>query len=256
MHAAIIIPFRDRGVDPLRKANLDRVLNHYSQSGYPIIIADDGRSGGEQFNRSCAYNKGTAQTDADVLAYIESDTLISYEQLDEAVADAAKQPGVVIPFIWQKKLSAADSELVRAGRKQPQDCTPEPHPYGEKSNYGCANVLSRQTLEAVGQWDEGFDGHGHDDNAMFHAFKMCAGAPRWVHGPAYHLYHLDFDPDTAPDQAHLSQEDINAQSRNYRRLVLYRSARNADEIRLLTSGYKPDSRWGRGNWRHRWIGVS
>lgn len=253
---AIILPFRDRGTDPLRQANFKRVHDHYSGAGFLIIIADDGREGDQQFCRSAAYNRGTAATDAQVIAYIEADTIISYQQLYEAVDLAAAKPGLVIPFTFQKKLSATDSLLVCAGLKQPQDCTPEPHPYGENSNYGCVNVLSRQTLDAVGQWDETFDGHGHDDNAMFHAFKMCAGPPRWVHGPAYHLYHLDFDPDTAPDQSYLSEEDKAAQARNYRRLVLYRNAKTADEIRRLATGYKPDSRWGPKDWRHRWIGVA
>lgn len=153
---AIVIPYRDRGVDSLRKNNLDHVLNYWAKFGCPVVVAGDGREGDAQFNRSAAYNRGSAATDADILAYIESDTLIPYKQVDAAIEHAATRPGLVIPFTHQKKLTAEDSVLVRGGLKEAADCVPAPHPYGETTNYGCANVLSRRTLEAVGQWDEVF----------------------------------------------------------------------------------------------------
>jgi hypothetical protein len=252
---AIIIPFRDRGTDPLRKENLDRCLDWWARFGCPVIVAGDGREGDAQFNRSAAYNLGTARTDADMLVYVESDTLIPYEQIDKAIEMATKRPGMVVPFTHQKKLSKTDSMLVRGGLKDPQDCVPDPHPYGETTNYGCCNVLSRRTLQAIGQWDPAFEGHGHDDNAMYHAFDLVAKPVRWVDGNSYHLYHLDFDPDTTRDRSYLSDEDIAAQDRNRRRLELYRCAKTPQEIRLLTSGEATDvwirQHWGRLNWRIR-----
>lgn len=252
---AVIIPYRDRGVDPLRGQNLHYVLNYWGNLGFHIVVCDDGRRGDEQFNRSAAYNRGTAMTTADILIYVEADTLVPLDQIREAISKAESRPGLVVPFTHQKKLSDTDSMLVRSGMKQPEDCVPTQHPYGETTNYGCANVLSRKTLEAVGKWDEQFDGHGHDDNAMYHAFQVVARPVRWTEGPAYHLCHRDMDPDTSPDRALLTDEDVAAQERNRRRLELYRAAKTPEEIRLLTSGVPTDEwlkkYWGKLNWRIR-----
>ena len=236
MNVSIIIPVRDRGKDPLRPANLKRCLKWWEDFGSPVIVSDDGNSGDTQFNRSKSYNRGASKTDAEILVFVESDTLVPYSQLAESIEMAAARPGMIVPFTHQKKLTPDDSVLVRELLKEPQECIPARHPYGEKTNYGCANVLSRETLHLVGQWDEVFKGHGHDDNAMYHAFDMVAKPVRWVDGPCYHLYHLDFDPDTAPDKAHLSQEDVDAQERNRRRLEIYRKATTPEQIRKLTAG--------------------
>jgi hypothetical protein len=252
---AIIIPFRDRGKDPCRPQNLERCLQWWRGLDLEVRVVDDGRDGDAQFNRSAAYNRGAAQVDADILIYVESDTLVPYSQIHQAVQLAASKAGMVVPFTYQKKLSSTDSMLVRASEKDPTDCIPEPHPYGENSNNGCANVLSRHTLELAGRWDETFDGHGHDDTAMVDAFSVAAGKTRWVDGPAYHLYHLDFDPDTTKDRSYLSDEDIAAQERNRRRLELYRAAKTVEEIRLLTSGQHTEEwlrdNWGKLNWKLR-----
>lgn len=248
MTAAIIIPFRDRGIDPLRRANLLRVLEHWYGFEVDARVVDDDREGDAAFCRHRAYNKGTAATDADVLVYIESDILIPHQQIRDAITLAVEQPGLVVPFSLQHKLSPTDSLLVRADLKDPADCVPEPHPYGEGTNFGCANVISRQTLNMVGQWDEVMEGHGYDDVAMLIAFRLCAGLVRRVDGPAYHLYHKDVDPDTSPDRAHLTDEDVTAQSRNQQRMLMYRGAHTPEQIRQLTAGGKPDGRWG---WRSR-----
>jgi hypothetical protein len=156
MTTAIIIPFRDRGVDPLRFLNLKRVLEHWDGFGVDVHVVSDGRAGSAQFNRSAANNRGAAFTDADVLVYTESDILVDYQQIREAITLAGDELGMVVPFTHQKKLTSTDSVLVRSHLKEAVDCVPDHHPYGETTNYGCVNVISRATLAAVGQWDETF----------------------------------------------------------------------------------------------------
>lgn len=245
MTAAVIIPFRDRGVDPLRQANLDRVVQHWKESEFPVIVADDGRTGGRHFNRSAAYNRGTAQTDADVFIYAESDIMVDFQQIREAIEVATVGPGMVIPFTEQRKLTEDDSVLVRSYLKDPQDCVPgQVIPTGLNGiNHGCCNVISRATLKLVGQWDEKFEGHGHDDTAMLIAFDRCAGNIRWVQGVAYHLYHLEFDP-TLSNGSHITAGDAQAQARNLQRLNQYRKQQTAEGIRWLTAG-------GGTDWRTR-----
>lgn len=236
---AIIIPFRDRGVDPLRAANLERVIHHWSLFDGEVIIADDGRSGAAQFNRSAAYNRGAARTEADMLVYAEADMLIHYDQIDKAVRLAGEKPGLVVPFTHQKKLSPSDSERVRALKISPPSCTPMPHPFGETNNYGCINVLSRATLQSIGRWDEQFEGNAHDDCAMWQAFTVAAGPTRWVDGPAYHLFHFES----------VRPQDKAATQRNYRRMQIYCQAKTPEQVRHLTAGGKSLSR----NWRGKLI---
>lgn len=229
--SAVIIPFRSRGTDPLREANLARVLEHWA--GYtknPLVIGD-GRGGDAQFNRSAAYNKGIRRRRAaEVLIFTESDMLLDYAQIDQAVELAAETPGLVVPFTQYRYLTPEDSAKVRAHEAEPADCTPESTMDNGKS-IGAVNVVSRQTLNLIGQWDEGFEGNWYDDNAAQRAFELCAGPTRWVDGPAHHLYHL---PGWKGD--HLTDEDKAATARNKTRYELYRQAQTPERIRELTAG--------------------
>lgn len=231
MSTAIVIPFRDRGIDPLRKANLEYVFGYWEafDDGVEVHVVDDGRVGSDHFNRSAAYNRGSRVTTADILVYVESDTLVPYQQVREAITMAQTRPGLVIPFMLQRKLTEYDSELVRCGSKEPKDCEPETIYSG---NNGCANVVSRDTLNVIGQWDEQFEGHGYDDIAMFLAFEAAIGTTRWVDGVAYHMYHINVNP-CAP-MAPTTDEDMEAHLRNLTRMQLYREAQTAEEIRRLT----------------------
>lgn len=226
MTAAVIIPFRDRGRDPLRQANLDRILEHWQ--GWDLHIVDDGRNGDQQFNRHAAYNKGAQQTTADVLVYAESDMLIDHNQIHQAI-QAAETPGLVVPFTERHELSPDSSELVREHKIHPSQgradvIKPKPR------RIGAINVISRHTLTLIGQWDEQFEGSWWDDRSMHIAFDKCAGPTRWIDGPSYHLYHL---PGYEGD--HLTREDRAATARNHQRWRSYRRATTPEQIRELTT---------------------
>ena len=225
---AVIIPWRDRGLDPLRKANLVRVLDHWRDFDAEVFVSDDGRADDAQFNRSSAYNYGVEMTDADVLIFTESDLLISHEQVDRAIAMAAAAPGMVIPFSWFMALSDEDSVRVRAYEVDPVDCQKFPVK-GHRGSIGAAGVVSRETYDLVGGYDERFEGAWYDDDAMKIAFDIAAGPTRWVEGSAYHLHHL-----SGGRGEHLTPADRAATVRNRQRLSLYRQARSPQQIRSLT----------------------
>lgn len=230
---AVVIPFRDRGHDPLRAANLVRVLEHWDTYWYEhahLYIVDDGRTGTRPFNRSAAYNRGRRLAgSAEVIVFAESDMLIDTEQIREAVDQAVSVPGLVVPFTQYHYLSEADSRHVRAGAN-PSQCAPESTMTNGRA-IGAINVVSSTTLDAIGQWDESFEGSWYDDNAMKIAFEKCAGPTRWITGPAHHLYHL---PGWTGD--HLTDIDRAATRANRRRLAHYRHAHTPDRIRDLTTG--------------------
>lgn len=229
-NVAIIIGYRDRGTDPLRSANLNRTLEHWASFGAELSIVNDGGTGQDQWNRHRAYNRGAAQTHADILCYVESDMLISFTQMDTAIEWATLKPGLVVPFTERHELSPQDSDRVRNYQADylsvvGQVIKPKPR------RTGAINVLSRATLDLVGGYDETFSGSWWDDRAMHRAFDICAGPTRWVNGPSVHLYHLP-----GYQGAHLSDEDRAATRANRRRFGQYQRATTPEQMRELTRG--------------------
>ncbi|QZT61256.1 glycosyltransferase family 2 protein [Mycolicibacterium austroafricanum] len=230
MTVSVIIPFRCRGTDPLRSHNLTRVLQQWSSFGAEIIVASDDGQGKDQFNRHRAYNRGTKQASGDTLIYAESDMLIRFTQIDEAITLAEKQPRLVVPFTERHELNAEDSELVRAYNANPElfkadIIKPKPR------RIGAINVLTKQALDMVGGWDETFTGCWWDDRSMHHAFDICTNPTIWVDGPSWHLWHLP-----GYQGKHLTGADKLATERNKRRYRLYAQAKTAEQIRALTAG--------------------
>lgn len=228
MNAAILIGFRDRGTDPLRKANLNHVLDYWEPFGLPIHVVDDGGSGAEQFNRHKAYNRAAHQTTADILCYVESDMLLPYHQMDEAI-QAAHTPGLVVPFTERHEYGPTESQAIRAGDDPHTHTATVIKPKPRRT--GAINVLSRTTLHMVGGYDEQFTGCWFDDKSMHRAFDVAVAPTRWIEGPSYHLYHLP-----GYEGTHLTPEDKAATQANKRRYNQYRQAKTPDQIRALTTG--------------------
>lgn len=229
MTVSVIIPFRDRGTDPLRAANLKRVLTQWASFGTEVLVVSDGGTGTQQFNRHRAYNRGAKQASGDILVYAESDMLIRFTQIDEAITLAEELPRLVVPFTERHELNDTDSMLVREHRANPEVLTADiikPKP----RRIGAINVVSRQALNLVGGWDEAFTGCWWDDRSMHLAFDMCTNPTVWVDGPSWHLWHLP-----GYQGQHLTGADIAATARNKRRYVQYAKARTPDQIRALTT---------------------
>lgn len=234
MKIAVIIPFRYRGNDPNRPANFIRALEHWRDfrktQDATVMPVDDGRCGYESFNRSAAYNRGASCTDADVLVYSESDLLVDADQILQACDQAASCPGLVVPFSRFMAITEKDSQRVRYHQLAPEDAKAE-QVRGERQSIGAVNVVSRESLSLIGQYDESFEGAWYDDDAMCRAFEVCCGPTRFIDGPGYHLYHL---PGASGD--HLTDTDRAATERNKARCQLYRQATTPERIRELTAG--------------------
>jgi hypothetical protein len=208
MNTAVIIPWRDRGVDPLRSANLHRVQEQWAEYDLPVIISGDGRDGDAPFNRSAAYNRGIAA----------------------AAVLAARAPGLVMPFRIYHALSPEHSERVRAGEVAPAEAVQGAGNDRTAAVHGGAiNIISRTTYYAVGRYDEMFEGAWYDDDSMKRAFEICCGPTRFVDGPAYHLYHLP-----GGRGEHLRPGDRAATVRNKARHERYLLASTPGQIRALT----------------------
>lgn len=225
---AVVIPFRSRGNDPLREQNLVRVLMDWRENGYEPIVVSDGRRGSDAFCRSAAYNQAVQMVEADVYVFSEADMLIQPEAVEMAVDLAVEKPGLVIPFSEFRSLGERDSRLIRHFVTDPSSCLTKVV-RGYRGSIGAINVVSRESYDLIGAYDEQFEGAWYDDDAMKIAFEICCGPTRWVNGPAYHLYHL---PSGNGD--HLTSGERVATMSNRRRFRKYQSASTADEIRTLT----------------------
>lgn len=233
MTVAVIIPWRDRGIDPLRPKNLAVVESFWrSMDLGPVIVASDGRTGKAQFNRSAAYNLGVKalrSTRVGVYIFAESDMLVPPAQVSDGILAALHSPGLVVPFTQYRYLGPSTSALVRDGAL-PEDY-PAQYTMDNGRSIGALNIISVDTLRCIGQWDEVFEGNWFDDTSMERAFSICAGPTRWIEGPAHHLYHLP-----GFRGKHLTAQDRAATSRNKVRWNLYQKASTPDEMRFLTMG--------------------
>jgi hypothetical protein len=234
MTTTVIIPFRDRGIDPRRGANLEVVMAWWYAHGFDPRVVDDGLSGDAQFNRHRAYNRAVERfPETQTFVFTEADMLIHPKQIIEAVTRALRHPGLVVPFTQYRYLSDESTGRVRDWYN---DQSPEQIAYDwslqvadpaslfnikpestmeDGRSIGAVNVVSRRTLDLTGGFTESTRGNWYDDNIIEEAFAFLTGYnTRWVDGPAVHMYHL---PGHKGD--HLTAEDKAATENNRR--VLY-----------------------------------
>lgn len=227
MKIAVIIPFRDRGIDPRRAANLEVVQAWWYAHGFDPKVVSDGLEGDAQFNRHRAYNRAASgNEDADVFVFTEADMLIHPDQIHLAARQAQMQLGLIVPFTEYRYLS---DEMTATVRDRYHDWEPEwiatsiqegwpfnLYPESVMRNgrsIGAINVVSRDTLDLTGGFTEATSGNWYDDNIIEEAFAFLAAPTRWVSGPAVHLYHLP-----GHKGAHLTARDKQATLHNKMRL--------------------------------------
>lgn len=233
MSFALIIGHRDRGLDPCRQANLDSAVAWWRAAGIDPIVVDDGRTGTDHWNRSAAYNRGAALTDADVLVYSEADMLIDWPQIHAGITIAAENPGLVVPFSRFMAMEEPDTDLVRMRRLHPADARAQ-QVRGDNKSIGAVNIVSRQALDLIGGgYDQQFEGHAYDDDAMEIAFRTCCGPTRFIPGPAWHQWHIPGAYFATPES---TEADRAATAANKARHQLYLQARTPERIRELTNG--------------------
>lgn len=246
----VIIPFRDRGTDPRRAANLEIVMAWWYAHGMEATIVDDGLEGDAPFNRHRAYNRAVERfPETDVFVFTEADMLIHPSQIRSAIKLAADRPGLVVPFTQYRYLSDETTQYQRDCYHDDPDitatfwATPPTEPLSifavqpesvmdNGRSIGAVNVVSKATLNATGGFTEATSGNWYDDNIIEEGFAFITKQKtRYVDGPAVHMYHL---PGWTGD--HLSDEDKAATKRNRDLLVRMRAdvrMNRPDRVRAL-----------------------
>ena len=232
----VVIPFRDRGTDLRRAANLDVVMAWWWLHKIDPVVQGDGLEDDAPFNRHRAYNLAVSENpDTDVFVFSEADMLVPTLSVVKAVKAAVGSPGLVVPFTEYRYLSDETTTEVRdrmrdsdeylgrliqpPGRQDSVfDIEPESTMEGGRS-IGAVNVVSRATLNLTGGFTEATHGNWYDDNITEEGFAfLCGAQTRWVKGPAVHLYHL---PGWKGD--HLTAEDKAATAHNRSLLINMRA---------------------------------
>lgn len=253
MKTVVVIPFRDRGIDPRRAANLDVVQAWWFAHGFDPQIVDDGLEGSAQFNRHRAYNRAVSRNpDADVFVFTEADMLISPDSIRKACGRAIMSPGLVVPFTQYRYLSDETTARIRdLYHDEPTEKVAEwwgmdrnlpgsvfqLHPESTMDNgksIGAVNVVSAETLRLTGGFTEMTSGNWYDDRIIEEAFAYLTNPTRFIEGPAVHLYHLP-GHSTGNDD-HLTDEDIAATEWNKKVLRTVRlniRRRNPGEVRRI-----------------------
>lgn len=242
----VVIPFRDRGIDPRRAANLEIVQAWWYAHGFDPQIVDDGLEGDAQFNRHRAYNRAVSRNpEAQCFIFAEADMLVHPDQINLGIRLAARQPGLVVPFtqyrywsedatglLWHHYKDSGVGGLAEFWGLPSLDSdsvfsAPAESTMDNGKSIGAVNIVSRATLEMTGGFTEATSGNWYDDRIIEEGFAFLTGnKTAFVPGPAVHLYHL---PGWKGD--HLSEEDRLATQRNRYLLAIMRR-----DIRLGNRG--------------------
>jgi hypothetical protein len=192
--SVIVIPWRpplDNNAKGHRAVNFTYVRDLYLSLGFHVIVSSDGGKPGEPFNRSRAYNRGLVLADSpDVVIWNEADCIIPEAQLNAGIELCREQPGLVVPYTERIELTLDATQRFRhQGLPFSVETKDIENLFINGSSIGQCGITSAETLSVFGDWDEGFEGWGYDDNASFQTFATKCGPPRWISGASLHLWH-------------------------------------------------------------------
>lgn len=245
---AVVIPWRDRGLDPRRAANLQIVVEWWWAHGLTPFLQSDGLSDDAPFNRHRAYNAAVSRNpDVDMFVFTEADMLLPADQIAAAVTAAENKVGLVVPFTEYRYLSDqttcefrdfwhdAGTDVLAEWISNENTFKIEPESTMDNGkSIGAVNVVSRETLDIAGGFTEATSGNWYDDRITEEGFAFLTNTrTRYISGPAVHMYHL---PGWTGD--HLTDEDKAATARNKELLIGMReniSRRNYAGVRNLLS---------------------
>lgn len=149
------------------------------------------------FSRATAINRAAAAEeakDAEVLVIADADIIPDLRPLEEAIGRAQEIPhfGLHVPYNCVRHLSKhftetciySESDFFR--RKFTEFAFHTTH---TSTSFGGVNVVSRQSFERVGGFDERFVGWGGEDDAFKHSLEVAVGKTHVIPGCITHLWH-------------------------------------------------------------------
>lgn len=200
VNAVVCIPWRDTGC-PHRRAAFDYVYKWWRGRGYGIVVSGglDHEPPYGPFNLSAVRNHAAEiavdDLDADVLIFADADTIPEIGAVDRAIVEAWICPGVIYPHdhYWVLTQQATSSVLAGFTPKVPPNY-PRWSPAdfaGEPNRVSVAGVIvcTVASWEAVGRFDERFEGWGGEDVAFSLMARDVLGRAYRFPGNVWHLWH-------------------------------------------------------------------
>jgi hypothetical protein len=224
---SVVMPWR--GGDPARERAFLFTLPYWTEAFGQVTIGDnDG-----PFSQAAARNQGVRRTEGDVILIVDADSFTAVGNAAQAVQLAGESDGLV--FASDRDLFLAKTateyfydgrldilgDLTRTGRVERLGVySLEMEAWGGP---GGVIAFSRATFDAVGGYDEAFQGWGGEDTGFWNACQTLVAPERRLPGDRIHLWHPR-DPDSYPPAA----------TPNFERAERYKQAcGNPEAIRAL-----------------------
>lgn len=182
MKARIIVPrLADRG----ERDRLWAYCRRHWQTELPALEIFEGHHEGDgPFNRSAAINRA-AEGDWDFAVILDSDTILDAEQVIAGIEDAEETGCLVLPYKLRNMLSKAGTRRILGGYRGSWESMIANR---ESNRVSCCVIVPRALWDAVGGFDERFEGWGGEDEA-FHLACAALGGVRRLDGANWHLHH-------------------------------------------------------------------
>lgn len=208
----VLIPYRP---DPWRRRLLNIVMRHYRRGGYPVVLGQGEHPG--PFNRSAKVNEARRLADYaapdgvryPTLIVADGDVLPDLDALAKAVELSRGSGTLVYPFEEWRALDKRFTRRIVAeeARRAPLDDLGGPrwHEATTRTYPSLSGAFAIPTAlyDAIGGFDERFEGWGWEDRAFYEAAITMGGidrAPR-LPGDLWHLWHpksAEKDPTAEP----------------------------------------------------------
>jgi GT2 family glycosyltransferase len=157
---------------------------HWADQLPAMEIVEGHHEGDGPFNRSAAINRA-AEGEWDFAVILDADVIVDAEQVISALELSEETGCLVLPYTKRNMLSEAGTQEILGGFQGNWDRWVAAR---ESERVSCCVVVPRALWDAVGGFDERFEGWGGEDEAFHNACRTVHGAQRFA-GAAWHLYH-------------------------------------------------------------------
>lgn len=199
---SFIIPFSSK--NEVRIKNLKWLIKHlkYEFPKAEIIV---GKSENKVFRKGVAFNDAIKKSRGRVIVLLDADALVPRETIEHCVKRILEELGYgnrlwYVPYRRLVRLSEEITQNIVNSNPRKSIILPDPIPKewiencGEALTYGhhygaLCMIIPREAYEAIGCFDERFEGWGGEDVSYLKTFDALWGKFKSTNTPIYHLYH-------------------------------------------------------------------
>lgn len=179
MDTVLIIPFVQNPLNPLRNKAFKILMEHFTNSPWPIIIAKDDK---KPYSKSRILNEAVEENDADIIVFNDADSICKIEQIEEAINLTRKEHGLVFAYTTYVRLN--------------QDGEREPTLFEPWRSHGCV-VIQRDDFIKLKGYNESFFSWAPDD-MDFNRRAAELWPLRRVPGELLHIWHGERNDNDSP----------------------------------------------------------